>query len=36
MSKIEVVYEIKEDLGKGAFSVVKLGVNKKNRRKSSY
>jgi len=29
MSRIEDTYEIKEDLGKGAFSVVKLGVNKK-------
>jgi len=29
MSKIEDNYDIKEDLGKGAFSVVKLGINKK-------
>lgn len=29
MSKIEDSYEIKDDLGKGAFSVVKLGINKK-------
>eukprot|EP01114_Cavostelium_apophysatum_P023101 TRINITY_DN859_c0_g1_i1.p1 TRINITY_DN859_c0_g1~~TRINITY_DN859_c0_g1_i1.p1 ORF type:complete len:300 (+),score=72.46 TRINITY_DN859_c0_g1_i1:73-972(+) len=28
MAKLEDVYEVKEELGKGAFSVVKLGVNK--------
>jgi len=33
MAKIADVYEIKEELGKGAFSVVKLAINKKNRRK---
>jgi len=30
MPKLEDVYEIKSDLGKGAFSVVKLAVNKKS------
>jgi len=29
MAKIADVYEIKEELGKGAFSVVKLAINKK-------
>jgi len=29
MAKIEDTYEIKDDLGKGAFSVVKLAINKK-------